>query len=83
MSTTTASPRTRLCSLVDREPAAQSHLVVRPTLPPSNQPPLDLSDHETGDRAEDHAASTTEVVRVSTVRARVGGATAYGRQAVT
>ena len=45
MSTTTASPhRPSVRWLIESRPPSLTWL--RPTLPPSNQPPLDLSDHE-------------------------------------
>jgi hypothetical protein len=56
-----------LCSLVDRS-RPPSLTWLRPTLPPSNQPPLDLSDHEI-DRAE-ITRPNDRGVRVSTVSAR-------------
>jgi len=50
MSTTTASSRTASVRwLIESRPPSLTWL--RPTLPPSNQLPLDLSDHEI-DRAE-------------------------------
>jgi len=52
--------------LIESRPPSLTWL--RPTLPPSNQPPLDLSDHEI-DRAE-ITRLNDRGVRVSTVRAR-------------
>jgi Family of unknown function (DUF6459) len=67
MSTTTASSRTASVRwLIESRPPSLTWL--RPTLPPSNQPPLDLSDHEI-DRAE-ITRLNDRGVRVSTVRAR-------------
>ena len=67
MSTTTASPRTPSVRwLIESRPPSLTWS--RPTLPPSNQPPLDLSDHEI-DRAE-ITRLNDRGVRVSTVRAR-------------
>ena len=67
MSTTTASPRTPSVRwLIESRPPSLTWS--RPTLPPSNQPPLDLSDHGI-DRAE-MTRLDGRGVRVSTVRAR-------------
>ena len=67
MSTTTASPRTPSVRwLIESRPPSLTWL--RPTPSPSNQPPLDLSDHEI-DRAE-ITRPNDRGVRVSTVRAR-------------
>jgi hypothetical protein len=67
MSTTTASPRTASVRwLIESRPPSLTWS--RPTLPLSNQPPLDLSDHEI-DRAE-ITPLNDRGVRVSTVGAR-------------
>jgi hypothetical protein len=67
LSTTTASARTPSVRwLIESRPPSLTWL--RPTLPRSNQPPLDLSDHEI-DRAE-ITRLNDRGVRVSTVKAR-------------
>ena len=67
LSTTTASPRAPSVRwLIESRPPSLTWS--RPTLPPSNQPPLDLSDHEI-DRAE-ITRLNDRGVRVSTVKAR-------------
>jgi len=67
MSTTTASPRTASVRwLIESRPPGLTWL--RPTPPPSNQPPLELSDHKI-DRAE-ITRLDGRGVRMSTVSAR-------------